>query len=96
MIPFELHSPDTGNPLKADGPHALRDGETGARWPVIDGIPYLRINRELPSVLDGLRAAKEGIVAKCVVPSRRQSPSQMVAAGSATVLAERPAMPRYE
>lgn len=46
MIPFELHSPDTGNPLKADGPHALRDAETGARWPVIDGIPYLRINRE--------------------------------------------------
>jgi SAM-dependent methyltransferase len=46
MIPFELTSPDTGNPLKADGPHALRDAETGARWPVIDGIPYLRVNRE--------------------------------------------------
>jgi SAM-dependent methyltransferase len=45
MIPFELRSPETGNPLKADGPHALRDAETGARWPVIDGIPYLRINR---------------------------------------------------
>ncbi|ONF50380.1 class I SAM-dependent methyltransferase [Methylobacterium radiotolerans] len=45
MIPFELRSPDTGNPLKADGPHALRDAETGVRWPVIDGIPYLRINR---------------------------------------------------
>ncbi|MHB2210225.1 class I SAM-dependent methyltransferase [Methylobacterium sp. CM6257] len=46
MIPFELISPDTGNPLKADGPHALRDAGTGARWPVIDGIPYLRVGRE--------------------------------------------------
>ena len=46
MIPFELRSPDTGNPLKADGQHALRDAGTGARWPVIDGIPYLRVHRE--------------------------------------------------
>ena len=26
MIPFELRSPETGNPLKADGPHALEPG----------------------------------------------------------------------
>lgn len=46
MIPFELQSPQTGNPLKPDAPHALRDAGTGARWPVIDGIPYLRVGRE--------------------------------------------------
>lgn len=46
MIPFPLRSPTTGNPLKADAPHALRDPGDGARWPVIDGIPYLRVGRE--------------------------------------------------
>ena len=46
MIPFDLRSPETGNPLRADRPHSLADTETGARWPVIDGIPYLRIGRE--------------------------------------------------
>ncbi|MDP4021556.1 methyltransferase domain-containing protein [Methylobacterium sp. NEAU 140] len=45
MIPFDLRSPSTGNALKADAPHALRDAETGERWPVIDGIPYLRVGR---------------------------------------------------
>ena len=45
MIPFELLSPETGNALKADTPHSLRDVVTGERWPVIDGIPYLRIGR---------------------------------------------------
>ncbi|GEP01673.1 class I SAM-dependent methyltransferase [Methylobacterium haplocladii] len=45
MIPFDLLSPETGNPLEADGAHILRDAETGARWPVLDGIPYLRTNR---------------------------------------------------
>ncbi|WP_232630518.1 class I SAM-dependent methyltransferase [Methylobacterium sp. Leaf118] len=45
MIPFDLLSPDTGHRLKPDGAHALRDAETGARWPVIDGIPYLRTGR---------------------------------------------------
>jgi len=45
MIPFALLSPETGHPLKVDGAHALRDAETGARWPVIDGIPYLRVGR---------------------------------------------------
>lgn len=46
MIPFALHSPATGHPLEEDGGHALRDAGTGARWPVVDGIPYLRINRD--------------------------------------------------
>lgn len=45
MIPFPLHSPETGNQLEPDGAHVLRDAGTEARWPVIDGIPYLRINR---------------------------------------------------
>ncbi len=45
MIPFDLLSPETGHPLKADGAHALRDVESGQRWPVIDGIPYLRTGR---------------------------------------------------
>lgn len=46
MIPFALVSPETGNPLKVDTPHSLRDAGTGARWPSIDGIPYLRIRRD--------------------------------------------------
>ena len=37
----------------------------------------VRLNAELPKVLAALRAAKTGLVAKCVVPSRRLSPSQM-------------------
>ena len=45
MIPFALLSPETGRPLKADGRHALRDAGDGTRWPVIDGIPYLRTGR---------------------------------------------------
>jgi SAM-dependent methyltransferase len=45
MIPFDLHSPETGEPLKLDTPHSLREARSGARWPVIDGIPYLRTNR---------------------------------------------------
>ncbi|UMY15989.1 class I SAM-dependent methyltransferase [Methylobacterium organophilum] len=46
MIPFDPLSPTTGNRLKADGPHILKDGGTGERWPVIDGIPYLRVGRD--------------------------------------------------
>ncbi|KAB0681423.1 class I SAM-dependent methyltransferase [Aureimonas leprariae] len=38
-------SPTTGLPLRADTPHSLADG-SGERWPVADGIPYLRVNRE--------------------------------------------------
>ena len=39
-----LFSPETGKPLCLDGPHALTDGTR--RWPVIDGIPFLRTNRD--------------------------------------------------
>ncbi|TXN06448.1 methyltransferase type 11, partial [Methylobacterium sp. WL122] len=45
MIPFDLRSPTTGNALKPDSAHSLRDAEANERWPVIDGIPYLRIGR---------------------------------------------------
>ncbi|WP_375410849.1 class I SAM-dependent methyltransferase [uncultured Methylobacterium sp.] len=46
MIPFDLLSPLTGQVLRSDTPHSLRDATTGDRWPVIDGIPYLRTNRD--------------------------------------------------
>ena len=45
MIPFDLCSPETGESLKADTPHSLREVKSGVRLPVIDGIPYLRTNR---------------------------------------------------
>ena len=39
-----FRSPTTGRPLVADTPHSLAaDGE---RWPVVDGIPYLRSDSE--------------------------------------------------
>jgi hypothetical protein len=37
----ELRSPVSGRPLAQDGPHALSDG-AGERWPVIEGVAYLR------------------------------------------------------
>lgn len=43
MIP--LLSPTSGQPLAADTPHSVADG-WGARWPVVDGIPYLRVESE--------------------------------------------------
>ncbi|QNE33538.1 class I SAM-dependent methyltransferase [Sphingomonas sp. NBWT7] len=39
-----LRSPITGRPLVADTPHSL--AAPGERWPVVDGIPYLRIESE--------------------------------------------------
>lgn len=39
-----LRSPVTGAPLQADTPHSL--AAPGERWPVVDGIPYLRTGRE--------------------------------------------------
>ncbi len=42
-----LLDPDSGRPLRPDGAWALTDGST--RWPVVEGIPFLRPGR------DGLR-----------------------------------------
>ena len=44
LRPEPLRSPASGAPLVADTPHSL--AEPGRRWPVIDGIPYLRVGRE--------------------------------------------------
>jgi len=41
---MRLLSPTSGRPLMHAGPHALRDNR-GERWPVVDGIPYLRVGR---------------------------------------------------
>ena len=41
----ELRSPVTGAPLAPDGPQALREPD-GRRWPVVDGIPFLRTGRD--------------------------------------------------
>ena len=38
-----LRCPESGRPLRPDGPHALAGG--ARRWPVVDGIPYLRAGR---------------------------------------------------
>ncbi|MFE1600763.1 class I SAM-dependent methyltransferase [Methylobacterium sp. ID0610] len=46
MIPFGLRSPQTGDALHHDTPHSLREGRRGPRWPVVDGIPYLRVGRD--------------------------------------------------
>ena len=40
-----LLSPTSGQPLHADTPHSLSDG-WGGRWPVVDGIPFLRVESE--------------------------------------------------
>ena len=40
-----LRSPVSGESLAADTPHSLADA-AGQRWPVVDGIPYLRIGRD--------------------------------------------------
>ena len=38
-------SPTTGRPLHFDTPHSLTDGQF-ERWPVVEGIPYLRTESE--------------------------------------------------
>ena len=40
-----LLAPGSGAALRPDGPHALREPD-GRRWPVVDGIPFLRVGRE--------------------------------------------------
>ena len=39
-----LESPETGHTLQTDTPHSLSDG--AKRWPVVEGIPFLRTGRE--------------------------------------------------
>jgi SAM-dependent methyltransferase len=60
VIPFGLLSPVSGTPLRADTPHSLREGKGGRRWPVVDGIPYLRVGRDdlVAEVLDHLDAGE--------------------------------------
>ena len=41
-----LASPISGERLAADTPHSLRE-PSGRRWPLIDGIAYLRVGREV-------------------------------------------------
>jgi len=41
---MRLYSPVTGQPLVQDTPHSL--AAPGERWPVVDGIPYLRVESE--------------------------------------------------
>ncbi|NJC28159.1 class I SAM-dependent methyltransferase [Neolewinella antarctica] len=42
---YPLISPTNGNVLREDGAHFLTDGER--RWPVVDGIPFLRPDDDL-------------------------------------------------
>lgn len=42
---IRLVSPTSGRALTSDTPHSLSDG-AGARWPVVDGIPFLRTDSE--------------------------------------------------
>ena len=42
---MRLVSPTSGRELTPNGAHALTDG-AGERWPVVDGIPFLRAGRE--------------------------------------------------
>jgi hypothetical protein len=39
-----LLCPSSGAPLEPEGQHAL--ASPAGRWPVVDGIPYLRVGRE--------------------------------------------------
>ncbi len=41
--PEGLHCPQSGRPLRADSAHSLSDGVR--RYPVVDGIPFLRVGR---------------------------------------------------
>jgi len=41
---FPLIDPSSGSPLRVDLPWSLTDGRT--RWPVVEGIPYLRLGRD--------------------------------------------------
>ena len=45
MSEVPLRSPVTGASLLADRPWSLREPD-GRRWPVVDGIAYLRAGRD--------------------------------------------------
>ena len=63
---MRLASPVSGRPLSADTPHSLCDG-AGERWPVADGIAYLRTAREAlaAAVLERLDAGdREGALVR--------------------------------
>lgn len=53
---LKLHSPVTGRPLLADGSHSIAAG--GERWPVLEGIPFLRADRR--ALADAALAALDG------------------------------------
>ena len=55
-----LRSPVSGVVLEADGPHAL--AAAGERWPVVDGIPFLRADRRIlaDAALVALDAGRAG------------------------------------
>ena len=53
-----LYSPVSSLPLRQDTPHSLSD-DAGGRWPLVDGIAYLRVGRE-PLVRDALAALDAG------------------------------------
>ncbi|WP_375460598.1 class I SAM-dependent methyltransferase [uncultured Enterovirga sp.] len=52
-----LVSPVSGERLRPDGPDLLTDG--AARWPILDGIPYLRTGRET-LVAEAVRRIESG------------------------------------
>ena len=54
-----LYNPANGRSLEYDTPYSLNDGES--RWPVVEGIPYLRAGREelRANVLDALDRGDE-------------------------------------
>ncbi|WP_347302553.1 methyltransferase domain-containing protein [Croceibacterium sp. TMG7-5b_MA50] len=55
---MNLRSPTSGAPLTPDTPHSL--AAAGERWPVVDGIPYLRTGRDalVAATLDHLDAGR--------------------------------------
>ena len=60
---MRLVSPTSGRALAADGAHALTDGDE--RWPLVDGIAYLRAGRvDLVREVLGLLDAGEGVRAR--------------------------------
>ena len=53
-----LRSPVSGRPLSTDGDYTLIDG-AGERWPIIDGIPYLRAGSQALAAVALERLARD-------------------------------------